>query len=247
MVDSQPDRVASPPLPVTIVSPPLQTNEVPLDAEVQDLPNGAVLLMQSGSAAAIRTIQSIANSPMKWGQQTGTTSLVTVNSALAFPGRDTADIRELVFYETLTPLLTLKAALTDAPEIRGRDLYFFGTDAEAQTLTNRSLVIPDNEPKAVVVQTVEALSPADRPRLRKVRLDTEVDYAAFPHQEPFLDVFGNLIKATQGKTQQEEVLGSGDNTQIFQTFKLPSAPLTYRFRVGDSPPERPELQISVNN
>jgi predicted phage baseplate assembly protein len=147
----------------------------------------------------------------------------------------------------LTPLLTLKAALVNAPDTTGSDLYFYGTDDEAQDLTGRSLIIADAEPKKVAVQLVEALSPLDRPRLRKVKLDTVLDYAAFPHEGPFLDVFGNLIDATQGKTQSEAVVGSGDNTKIFQTFKVPSAPLTYLLSVGEAPPEVPELQIYVNN
>jgi hypothetical protein len=234
-------------LPVSVVAPPLRADEVPLDVEVQDLPTGAKFLMQLESFGVIQTIKSIANSPMKWGQQTGTTSLVKLDASLAFDGQNSADIRELVFYEVLTPLLTFKAALTDAPESSGSDLYFYGTDAQAQTLTNRSLIIADAEPRTVAVQTVEALSPLDRSRLRKVKLDTVLDYSEFPHQEPFLDVFGNLIDATQGKTQSEAVLGSGDSTQIFQTFKVPSAPLTYLLSVGDSPPEAPELQIYVNN
>jgi len=232
---------------VRIVEPSIHADEVPLDVEVQDLPNGAKFLMQLESFGVIRTIESVANSPMKWGQQAGTTSMVKLDAALAFDGHNTADIRNLVFYEVLTPLLTLKAAQTDASETKGSELYFYGTDAEAQTLTNRSLIVADAEPKTVAVQSVETLSPLDRPRLRKVKLDTVLDYSAFPHQEPFLDVFGNLIDATQGKTQSEAVLGSGDNTQIFQTFKLPSAPLTYLLSVGDSPPEKPELQIYVNN
>ena len=232
---------------VSIVSPPIQADEVPLDVEVQDLPNGAKLLMQLESFGVIRTIQSTANSPMKWGQQAGTTSMVKLDAALAFDGHNSADIRKLVFYEVLTPVLTLKAALTDAAESSGSELYFYGTGVEAQTLSGRSAIIADAEPKTVAVQTVETLSPLDRPRLRKVKLDTVLDYSAFPHKEPFLDVFGNLIDATQGKTQSEAVLGSGDNTQIFQTFKVPSAPLTYLLSVGDSPPEAPELQIYVNN
>jgi hypothetical protein len=233
--------------PVSIVAPPIQADEVPLDVEVEDLPNGANFLMLLESFAVIRTIKSTANSAMKWGQQAGTTSMVKLDAALAFDDHNSADIRNLVFYEVLTPLLTLKAALTDAAETKGSELYFYGTDAEAQALSDRSVIIADAEPKTVVVQTVETLSPLGRPRLRKVKLDTVLDYSAFEHQEPFLDVFGNLIEATQGKTQSEAVLGSGDNTQIFQTFKVPSAPLTYLLSVGDSPPERPELQIYVNN
>lgn len=233
--------------PVTVVAPSLQADEVPLDVEVKDLPNGANFLVQLGSSAAIRKITSIANSPMKWGQLAGTTSMVRLDASLAFDGQTTADIRELAFYEVLTPLLTLKAALANSAETSGSELYFYGTDAEAQTLTTRSLIIADAEPLSVTVQTVEVLAPPDFPRLRQVNLDTVVDYTAFPHEEPLLDVFGNLIAATQGKTQSEAVLGSGDNTQIFQTFKVPAAPLTYLLSVGDAPPEVPELQIYVNN
>lgn len=233
--------------PVTVVSPSLQANEVPLDLEVSDLANGGTFLMQLGSSAAIRKIRSIANSPMKWGQQTGTTSLMRLDANLTVDGITSADIRELTFYEVLTPLLTLKAALTESTETSGNDLFFYGTDADAQTLTSRSLIIADTEPLTVAVQTVETITPPEFPRLRRVSLDTVMDYTAFPQQEPYLDIFGNLIEATQGKTQSEAVLGNGDNTQIFQTFKVPSAPVTYLLSVGDSPPEVPELQIYVNN
>jgi len=184
---------------------------------------------------------------MKWGQQTGTTSVVKVNASLAFAGITGADIRELVFYEVLTPRLTLKAALTPSAQTTGSDLYFYGTDAEAQALTDRSLIIADTELLPVTVQTVDPLVPLDRPRLRRARLDTIVNYSFFSHDPPFLDVFGNLVEATQGKTQAEAILGSGDNTQTFQTFKLPSPPLTYLLSVGTSPPETPELQIYVND
>ena len=233
--------------PVTVVSPPIQADEIPLDVEVQDLPNGAIFLMQLGSSVVIRKIESIAAGAMKWGQLSGTTSVVKLDANLAFAGHNSADIRELVFYEVLTPRLRLKAALTPAPQTSGSDLYFYGTDAEAQALTARSLIIADVEPLSVVVQTVDPLTPLDRPRLRRARLDTIVNYASFPHDAPFLDVFGNLVEATQGKTQAEAILGSGDNTQIFQTFKLPAPPLTYLLSVGTSPPETPELQIYVNN
>lgn len=235
------------PFSVSVVVPSLQSDQVPLDVEVQDLPNGATFLMQIGNDVAIRKIVSVTNSPMKWGQLTGATSMVTLNSNLAVGGRTSADIRNLVFYEVLTPLLTLNAAQINGASTNGSELFFFGTDEQAQTLTNRSLIIADTEPQKVTAQTVDVLLPLDRPRLRRVLLDTVLNYASFPHEEPFLDVFGNLIDATQGKTQLEAILGSGDNTQIFQTFKVPSAPVTYLLSVGQSPPETPELQVYVND
>lgn len=234
-------------LSISVVVPSLQADQVPLDVEVQDLPNGATFLMQVGNDVAIRKILSVTNSPMKWGQLTGATSMVRLNANLAVNGRTSADIRELTFYEVLTPLLTLNSAQINGAATTGSELYFFGTDEQAQTLTNRSLIIADTEPLKVTAQTVDVLLPLDRPRLRRVLLDTVLNYASFPHQKPFLDVFGNLVDATQGKTQQEAILGSGDNTQVFQTFKVPSAPVTYLLSVGQSPPETPELQVYVND
>ena len=98
---------------------------------------------------------------MKWGQLTGTTSVVALDSALATPEHSSADIRELVFYEVLSPLITLKAALNDSDEDTGSELLFFGTDAEAQASTNRRLAIADVEPQEVAVQSVGALAPLD--------------------------------------------------------------------------------------
>ena len=232
---------------VSVVSPSLQADQVPLDVEVQDLPNGATFLMQLGSDVAIRKIVSVTNSAMKWGQLTGTTSMAKLDANLAVGGQTSADIRELVLYEVLSPLLTLQAAKINSSATTGSELFFFGTDEQAQTLTNRSLIIADAEPIEVTAQTVDVLLPLDRPRLRRVALDTVLNYSSFEHDAPFLDIFGNLIEATQGKTEEEAILGSGDNTQIFQTFKIPSAPLTYLLAVGQSPPEAPELQIYVND
>ena len=39
--------------------------------------------------------------------------------------------------------------------------------------------------------------------------------------------FGNLLNVTRGESVKAEVLGSGDATQINQTFKLKNSPLTY--------------------
>jgi len=39
--------------------------------------------------------------------------------------------------------------------------------------------------------------------------------------------YGNVLDVTRGETVQDEVLGSGDPTQPYQTFKLAKSPLTY--------------------
>jgi predicted phage baseplate assembly protein len=42
-----------------------------------------------------------------------------------------------------------------------------------------------------------------------------------------LSVFGNIARATQGETIQDEVLGSGDASQSYQHFTLRQSPLTF--------------------
>src|SRR5262249_18410182 len=68
-----------------------------------------------------------------------------------------------------------------------------------------------------------------------------------PNEHPSVTVHGNLVDATQGKTEAVAALGNGDNRLVFQTFKLPKAPLTYLISTSEAPPEAPELQIYVND
>ena len=49
---------------------------------------------------------------------------------------------------------------------------------------------------------------------------------AFSYVRSKVTIYGNVVAATQGQSQQE-VLGSGDGQQAFQTFQLKQSPLTY--------------------
>lgn len=243
-----------------IVSPSLADTEFPLDAEVRDLPNGAALIVQgrfskSGQSrefAVIRSLASSRSTAVTWGQLTATTSLATLNAALSGSslGYDSADIRELLLYEVLSPLLTLNASFTEAGALTGNVLNFFGTHAEASTLLGRSLLldVPGAEP---VLAAVSAVAPApaaapEVPQLHGVTLSQEVAYPDFPNEQPTASVYGNLVAATQGKTESRAVLGSGDERLAFQTFALPKLPLTYLLSTADTPPEAPELSVYVN-
>ena len=87
---------------------------------------------------------------------------------------------------------------------------------------------------------------ATRQRLRQLTVSPEIVYADFPNENPTVNVYGNLVSATQGKTERETPLGNGDARQVFQTFKLPKAPLTYLISPGETPPEVPELEVWVS-
>jgi hypothetical protein len=249
-----------------IIEPNLATREFPLDAEVQDLPTGLPLIAQftalinssrtqKEQRTLVRTIASVKPIFMTWGLLSSNTSLVTLKDTLETPPLTTylyTDIREFQFHETLSPELTLKAAPEEDPSTAGYDLLFYGTDAEAQDLKGRSVFfeMPSAKSFTASVTAVETeLSPdlAETPRVRLITFDTTFTYADFPNVEPQVTAFGNLVAATQGKTEKQAALGNGDTRQVFQTFKLPKAPLTYLLSLGQTPPEVPELQIWVNN
>ena len=244
--------------------PTLTQFEFPLDAELNDLPAKTRLVIQAplykGAGTGInftlvRTIQSIRSASQTFGVVTGSTSVVTLNGQLNVIVSGTnhyiADAREMVFHEVLSEPLQIRGGLKETDVVSDDVLYFFGTDQEMQSLKDRRLLLikPGTDPVTARVSAVEALAPqfASRPLLRGVTLDRNVALADFPNEKPVITVYGNLIDATEGKTEVQAALGNGDSRLLFQTFKLPKAPLTYHVSESATPPEVPELQIYVNN
>jgi len=65
------------------------------------------------------------------------------------------------------------------------------------------------------------------PGERGPTLDQRLSYSLFSHDAPQVDVYGNLVQATEGKSESEVPIGDGDSRAVFQTFEIPKAPLTY--------------------
>src|SRR5262249_15485919 len=123
-----------------------------------------------------------------------------------------------------------------ARALAGRRLMFQHEDGRTVELvcTNTDADFPDEaEPQAWMLDFDNLPEPF-----------TRVD---FDEAAPKVTVLGNLADATQGKTQQDAILGNGDARATFQTFKLPKKPLTYLFHSGATPPHQPELEIWVNS
>lgn len=250
----------------SVVAPKLDTKEFPIDAEVQDLSAGVSLIArftaytdarrtQKEERTVVGTIASVKPIFMTWGLLSSNTTLVTLNNSLETKSSKdqlSTDIREFELHETLSPRLTLKAAMQEDPATtKGVDLLFYGSDSQTQDLKNRRVMFekPGATTFDAVVTAVETdWSPlATRQLVRKIKLDRKVSYADFPNLKPFVTVYGNLVDATQGKSETAVPLGNGDNRLVFQSFKVPKAPVTYLISESDTPPEVPELQIYVND
>ena len=246
-----------------IVIPSLQQKDFPLDGEVQDLATGTRLVIQTTiynynntsqtkDFTLVRKIDGLKSTSLTWGQVTGTTTVVTLDQdLLVIEGPayySLTDIRNFLIHEVVSPPMLVRAGQKETSSVNGNELYFLGTESQAQSMKGRAVMFVKSnaEPQLAQVSDVPSLAPANRRLLRLVTLDRNVTYADFPNEKPLVTVYGNLVSATEGKSESAAALGNGDSRLVFQTFKLPKAPLTYLISTSATPPEVPELQIYVN-
>ena len=237
----------------TIIDPAIGALELPLNNEIPDLAVGSKLVIQgigNKRHGLVRTIKSLRSGSMTWGALSGATTVVGLDEAM---GEGSTDIRHLAVHETIGHSFILQGdRLPSSQEPGPLDrLHFFGNVEDYQALNGRNLVIrkEDGTWTQVKAQTEDA-HPVQGELLRAIRLDPPLPstFAShhFPLENPVVTVFGNMIEATQGKTQKDTVLGNGDSRQTFQTFQLPKSPITWLNAWGVTPPEVPELEIYVD-
>ncbi len=83
--------------------------------------------------------------------------------------------------------------------------------------------------------------------LGRGRISLNDDQGAFERPlRPPVSVLGNLVAATRGETVTNEVLGSGDASQTFQSFKLARKPLTYLANSSAPDGRDSTLEVRVN-
>lgn len=249
------------------ISITLSDTDFPLDTEVTDLPNRATILLQArfedglqiyppGEPARqtlLRTINDVRPTTLTWGGISGSVSMLNLSDSLARSVGDDfwMNITDALFHEVKSPLFTIKRAKKETAISTGHRLNFYGTAEQAKTLKDRRIMLeyPDADPAILTVTEVNTTSAAGAeaiPQLYEITLSGDVTYLDFPNTNPVVTVFGNLVDADEGKTLPETSIGSGNDTQIFQNFKLPKAPLTYHLVPDNTPSETPEIVISVD-
>ena len=247
----------------------LAREQMPLDQEVDDLAAGGPLICQGVASVpaktgpvpfvVVRQIDRIEPAAMAWGNLAGTTSIVTLTARLFANTSildETADIRTLRFHEVVGPKLTLTApSAWSSGSFVDAKLNYFGTWEEARAFDGRDLLLEgaDGTLQEVKVESPLSELPASAPlppdlKMWPIRLTDTPDFARqdFDEDDPQVWVYGNLIPVTEGKTQAESVLGSGDSRTAFQTFPLPKAPLTYLLDETATPAHQPELTVFVD-
>jgi hypothetical protein len=250
----------------TTVDPPIGAKTVPLDGRVDDLAQGGLIAVQYQDLEAphhklvvshytfIATMQSVRHGSQTWGALTGGTTFVDIDRSLNLPipgsspgvNIDATDIRQMVMHEIVGPLLTIMPRPDDDASPTDT-LYFVGTEQQALSLRDRRVYLTTQRGRAPEIASINAVNlfahgPLGNQARVEVQLQTidamHIDASLYPNEGTnLLPINGNVVDATQGKSEQPAVLGNGDARQTFQTFKLPKAPLTYLAPNGDGVPE----------
>lgn len=208
----------------------------------------------------VRQIDEVRQDTLIWGGMNAGASVPVISEVLApNPGITSGsyDIRRLQMHEVIGDKLTLRAESRWLDGDFGLDteLAFFGTHAEVVALAGRELLLEDDSGVLQSVQVVSSVTDFDlaqrdesNPWIWPLRLDQPPCYPrdAFDEADNRISVYGNLVPADQGETQDEVVLGGGDARQAFQTFALPKSPLTYLLHNERTPPQVPELEVRVD-
>ncbi|MBB3191865.1 hypothetical protein [Halomonas cerina] len=247
----------------------LARQDIPLDAEVDDLAAGTPLICEGTTHfdgqstpvpfTVVRNIDSIRSDTLTWGGVSGSTTVVALDQRLIANlsiYNEEADIRKLRFHETVSPELTLSAPADwhdgAFPDTR---VEFYGTHKQARALAGRDLLLAHDDGRVQQLSVVSGKDDFDsagrdavNPWMWPVTLDSAPPFPRedFDERDPRVMVYGNLVPADQGMTQDEAVLGSGDGRRRFQTFKLPKGPLTHFIDASATPAEVPELTVYVD-
>ncbi|TCO70107.1 hypothetical protein [Rhodovulum euryhalinum] len=169
---------------------------------------------------------------------------------------ETHDIRRLRLHETTGARMILRAPPRQKSSVADGKVNFFGTREEAEALAGRTILL------AGLTETPEEITVAEKqPELDATPKGPQGDRriwpialgavpksgaAGFSETDPVVTAHGNIVTATQGESQAEAVIGSGDARLAFQTFAIPKSPLTFLPDSARTPPYAPELEVRVD-
>ena len=235
--------------------------ELPLDGEANDFAAGTRVLVEAELASPRtgrsawrvleRSIVAMRRQTFGWGASSGDCAVIELAANLTLTEAGTtmrvADIRSITAHAVEGASFVL-ARVVPSADVEGNVLEYYGRREDASALACRQLLLSLPGGPAIANVTAVSVGVVSRPGLRffGVTLDQRLSYSLFSHDAPQVDVYGNLVQATEGKSESEVPIGDGDSRAVFQTFEIPKAPLTYLLDPAAPAPRSPQLEIWVD-
>jgi len=245
----------------------------PLERKVDDLSAGINMLLDipyqdlysstfSGDFFQCMTALSVKNDKDWVGPMQGGITRVAFERSISGPPWHIivqyADRRTAICNEVIGGSFPVTSVRHLVPGADTSQLDYFGDGNSYEALDGRSLQFVALNPDDTAARVEEATAAIDRTQIgdasavtvRRLSLTpalTQFTLADFPLTNPTIVVFGNVATMTQGKTQPVVPLGNGDARQIYQSFHLPKAPLTWLLDEALTPPRQPQVTILVNH
>jgi hypothetical protein len=196
----------------------------------------------------VRSVTEIEDQSMVWGMQSGASTLLTLNNNLSIDSSTTLDIRSISVLQVITEAVTVYAAEINSSQNSGVSLKYFGKSKDAKLLEGRRLLFSeaDGETIEAHVDAVMLANNLDNDVFHTINLDRTLSYSKFEYELVSVNVFGNIVDASQGKTIERVAIGSGDARAEFQSFAIPKSPLTYLFDAARTPAQTPALDVYVD-
>jgi uncharacterized phage protein gp47/JayE len=220
-----------------------------LDTRYNDLPPNVKLLASDALGTTFANGLAVDAAPDSFGGMSDTVTRIFIDEEAAFNDR-----RTVVVYELSGQQITLWSGRYQ-PLINDAVLYLPGVyveDAQGQGVevartiqqnsfapgvvihlqdldVGRKFLLTDetNQPARAVLQSPAIIDPPGALPGSFVHLVLTVESDTLALKNTSAILMGNVISASHGETVTNEVLGSGNTSQKFQSFELQKNPLTY--------------------
>ena len=214
--------------------------KVPLDSRYDDLKPGTRLLFHvTGSAPLLVTVSNVGQTQ---AQLYPLFDNVTEITATGLPA--SFDRRLVIIYELSEPEITFWGF--EYPSlVAGGELAVRAEDLAASDLeTGRALILQDDAANQATITVQAANAVTFNGALHTSVLFTPALSVSMDSETATL--YGNVARATHGETIAKEVLGDGDASASFQSFKIKKSPVTFVPQPGAPNGVANTLQVRVD-
>lgn len=241
---AQPGRIGD----ISIAQPTSQT-AITLDAIYPQFAEQESVVVQRGKEFLPATVLKIDRQDVAVSQEDNAPTFPATRIVITpkLPSHWTSNLSRLVIHFQMTQSGTLtRVAKTelDTPDLTNPGIPIEGLvePLPAGVSTSGELLLQDGNDNGLLVEGAVSINPQGQGKVTLVSSTPPID----PRLRTPVTVFGNLIRASRGESVIDEVLGSGDGTQRFQSFTLQNNPLTYLNDPSAPNGRRSTLSVRVN-